>query len=88
MSQFDIIKNMTKGVTMTKVMNRVIDDIQELSQDEKSNLIKFLIASMDEKHDENSENEWLELSKKRYEEIQSGQVQTQSWNEIKQRVLS
>ena len=79
---------MTKGVTMTKVMNRVIDDIQELSQDEKNNLIKFLIASMDEKHDENSENEWLELSQKRYEEIQSGQVQTQSWNEIKQRVLS
>ncbi|OQR40520.1 hypothetical protein AS859_11290 [Aliarcobacter cryaerophilus] len=79
---------MYKGVTMTKVMNRVIDDIQELSQDEKNNLIKFLIASMDEKHDENSENEWLELSQKRYEEIQSGQVQTQSWNEIKQRVLS
>ena len=73
---------------MTKVMNRVIDDIKELSQDEKSNLIKFLIASMDEKHDENSENEWLELSQKRYEEIQYGQVQTQSWNEIKQRVLS
>lgn len=73
---------------MTKVMNRVIDDIKELSQDEKSNLIKFLIASMDEKHDENSENESLELSQKRYEEIQSGQVQTQSWNEIKQRVLS
>ena len=73
---------------MTKVMNRVIDDIKELSQDEKSNLIKFLIASMDEKHDVNSENEWLELSQKRYEEIQSGQVQTQSWNEIKQRVLS
>ena len=79
---------MYKGVTMTKVMNRVIDDIQELSQDEKNNLIKFLIASMDEKHDENSENEWLELSQKRYEEIQYGQVQTQSWNEIKQRVLS
>ena len=79
---------MYKGVTMTKVMNRVIDDIQELSQDEKNNLIKFLIASMDEKHDENSENEWLALSQKRYEEIQSGQVQTQSWNEIKQRVLS
>ena len=79
---------MYKGVTMTKVMNRVIDDIQELSQDEKNNHIKFLIASMDEKHDENSENEWLELSQKRYEEIQSGQVQTQSWNEIKQRVLS
>ena len=79
---------MYKGVIMTKVMNRVIDDIKELSQDEKSNLIKFLIASMDEKHDENSENEWLELSQKRYEEIQSGQVQTQSWNEIKQRVLS
>lgn len=73
---------------MTKIMNRVIDDIQELSQDEKNNLIKFLIASMDEKHDKNSESKWAELSKKRYDEIQSNQVQTQSWNEIKQRVLN
>ncbi len=72
---------------MTKIMNRVIDDIQELSQDEKSNIIKFLIASLDERHDENSENEWANLSQKRYDEIQSGVVQTQSWDDIKQRVL-
>lgn len=72
---------------MAKLMNKVIDDIQELSQSEKNNLIKFLIVSMDEKHDENSENEWANLSKKRYEEIQSSVVQTQSWDEIKQKIL-
>ncbi len=73
---------------MTKIMHRVINDIQELSQTERNNLIKFLIASMDEKYDENSENEWANLSKKRYDEIQAEVIQTQSWDEIKQRVFS
>ena len=54
---------------MTKIMHRVINDIQELSQIEKNNLIKFLIASMDETYDENSENEWANVSIKRYNEI-------------------
>lgn len=73
---------------MTKIMHRVINDIQELSQIEKNNLIKFLIASMDETYDENSENEWANVSIKRYNEIQSKNVQTQSWDEIKQRVFN
>lgn len=73
---------------MTKIMNRVIDDIQILSQEEKSNLIKLLIASMDEAHDKNSDEQWAILAKKRDEEIDLGQVETMNWNQIKQQVLS
>ena len=73
---------------MTKIMNRVIDDIQILSQDEKSSLIKLLIASMDETHDKDSDEQWANLANKRYEEIDLGQVETVNWNQIKQQVLS
>jgi len=73
---------------MTKIMNRVIDDIQILSQDEKSSLMKLLIASMDERHDKDSDAQWANLAKKRYEEIDSGHVEAVNWNHIKQQVLS
>lgn len=73
---------------MTKIMNRVIEDVQTLSINEKNDLMKFLIASMDEVHDNDSDQQWADLAKKRYEEIESGKVQTVSWDHIKQQVLS
>ena len=84
--EFGII--IIRGIIMTKIMNRVIDDIQILSQDEKSSLMKLLIASMDETHDKDSDEQWANLANKRYEEINSGQVETVNWNHIRQQVLS
>ena len=40
---------------MTKIMNRVLQDIQILSINEKNDLMKILIASMDENHDNDSD---------------------------------
>jgi putative addiction module component (TIGR02574 family) len=73
---------------MTKIMNKVLEDIQTLSTNEKNHLMKFLIASMDESHDNDSDQEWANLAKQRYEEIESGKIQTVSWKHIKQQVLS
>ena len=73
---------------MTKIMDRVIEDVQALSINEKNDLMKFLIASLDETHDNDSDQQWADLAKKRYEEIESGKVQTVSWDNIKQQVLS
>ena len=36
---------------MTKIMDKVVNDIQELSQTEKNDLLKYLIYSMDDTHD-------------------------------------
>lgn len=69
-------------------MERVIEDVQSLSTNEKNNLMKYLIASLDETHDNDSEQLWANLAKQRYEEIESGKVQTVSWDSIKQQVIS
>ncbi len=73
---------------MTKIMERVIEDVQTLSTDEKNNLMKFLIASLDETHDNDSEQQWANLAKQRLDEIESGKVKTVSWDTIKQQVIS
>ncbi len=73
---------------MTKIMNKVLEDVRTLSTNEKNDLMKFLIASMDEIHDNDSDQQWANLAKQRYQEIESGKVQTVSWEHIKQQVLS
>ncbi len=73
---------------MTKVMDRILNDVQELSQSEKNDLVNFLIASMDKSHDKNSEQEWADLAKSRFDDIKSGKIETQNWEQIKQRILS
>ncbi len=73
---------------MTKIMNRVLQDIQILSLNEKNDLMKILIASMDENHDNDSDKFWIDIAKNRFEEIESKKVQTLNWNQIKQQVLS
>ena len=73
---------------MTKIMNRVLQDIQILSINEKNDLMKILIASMDENHDNDSDKFWTDIAKNRFEEIESKKVQTLNWNQIKQQVLS
>jgi putative addiction module component (TIGR02574 family) len=73
---------------MTIVMNRVLKDIQTLNTEEKSNIIKYLIASMDEKHDENSDQLWADVAQKRLNDIETKKIQTVSWDEIKQKILS
>lgn len=73
---------------MTKLMDKIVRDVQELSQNEKNTLVKYLIASMDDAHDVDSDKEWADLSKKRFEEIESKKVQTLPWEQIKAQVLA
>lgn len=73
---------------MTKIMDRVVHDVQELSSEEKNTLLKLLISSMDNKHDIDSDDQWASLAQQRINEIKSGKIQTVSWNQIKQKVVS
>ena len=49
-------------------MNRVLQDIQILSSNEKNDLMKILIASMDENHDNDSDKFWADIAKNRFTE--------------------
>lgn len=73
---------------MTKIMDRVIGDIQTLSSSEKNTVMRCLVSSLDEVHDDDATQEWAELSKNRLEDITSSKVQAKSWDEIKKEVLS
>jgi len=73
---------------MTQNMNRAVNNIKELTQNERNEILKLLITSMDEAHDLDSQKEWADLALKRYEEIESKSIQTVSWDNIKEKVLS
>lgn len=73
---------------MTMPMNEILRNINSLNIDEKSSILKYLIASMDEMHDENSDAMWAEVAKKRLQEIKTNTVETTSWDEIKQKILA
>ena len=73
---------------MTTVLQKVVNDVQKLSQSEKNNLLKYLIASMDDTQDADSDQAWADLAEKRLDEIKSQKVQTLNWDQIKQQILS
>ncbi|MBD3795617.1 MAG: addiction module protein [Epsilonproteobacteria bacterium] len=73
---------------MTATMQSLITNIDTLNPIEKGFIAQYILASLDTKHDKNSEKIWAKLVQKRYQEIESGTVQTLSWDEIKQKVLS
>lgn len=73
---------------MTMPMNEILRNINSLNIDEKSSILKYLIASMDEMHDENSDAMWAEVANKRLQEIKTNTVETTSWDEIKQKILA
>jgi putative addiction module component (TIGR02574 family) len=73
---------------MTQNMHKAVNDIKELTQSERNEILKLLIVSIDENHDLDSQKEWANLATKRLNEIESKSVQTVEWDTIKERVLS
>jgi len=72
---------------MTATMNNVMSELDTLSTSEKGMIAKYLIASLDDKHDEDSAQAWATLAKNRYEDIQSGKAKTVSWESMKASIL-
>jgi len=73
---------------MTQNMHKAVNDIKELTQSERNEILKLLIVSIDENHDLDSQKEWMDLATKRLNEIESKSIQTVGWDTIKERVLS
>ena len=72
---------------MTIAMNKAIEDLQELSPNEKGFVAQYLISSLDTAQDADAQAEWSELVKKRFESLENGDVQSVSWESIKNQIL-
>ncbi len=73
---------------MSAVFKQVIQNIGDLSSDEKALVAHCLISSLETRHDDSVDKTWGELANKRLLELESGAVKSISWKEIKKEVTS
>ena len=71
---------------MSDVFKQVIENIKELSSDERALVAHYLISSLEPRQDEGVDEAWAALSEKRLLELKSGEVKGVSWSEIKNEV--
>ncbi len=71
---------------MSVAFKQVIENIENLSSEEKALVARCLISSLEEKHDDCVDQAWGELAKKRFAELDSGEVKGVSWSEIKNKI--
>ncbi len=71
---------------LSAVLKQVIENIENLSADEKALVAHCLISSLEVKHDDSVDQAWADLSRQRFSELESSTVTGVSWNEIKNKV--
>jgi len=73
---------------MSAIFKQIIQDIGELSSDEKALVAHCLISSLETKHDDSVDRAWGELAEKRFSELESGAIKGVSWDDIRNKVTS
>lgn len=71
---------------MSAVFKQVIENIRNLSSDERALVAHCLISSLEIKHDDSVDEAWSELAQKRFMELESGTTKGVSWDTIKNKV--
>ncbi len=71
---------------MSAVFKQVIENIKQLSPDERALVAHCLISSLETGQDDNVDEAWAALAEKRYLELESGMVKGVSWDNIKNEV--
>ncbi len=71
---------------MSAAFKQVIENIKDLSPDERALVAHCLISSLELRQDEGVDEAWAELSEKRLMELKSGEVKGVSWGDIKNKV--
>lgn len=64
-------------------LEQVIQETKGLSANDRALLAHCLISSLETQHDEGVDAAWSSLAEQRVDEIETGEVQTVSWREIK-----
>ncbi len=71
---------------MSAAFKQAIENIKDLSPDERALVAHCLISSLESRQDEGVDEAWAELSEKRLMELKSGEVKGVSWRDIKNKV--
>jgi len=71
---------------MSAKMKQVIENIKDLSSDEKALIAHCLISSLETKQDDIVDDAWAAIAETRFSELMSGSVQGVSWEEIKKEI--
>ena len=71
---------------MSAVFKQVIENIENLSSDEKALVAHCLISSLEVKHDDSVDQAWGKLAQQRFTELESGAVKGVTWGEIKNKI--
>ena len=69
---------------MSETLKYLMDNISQLSTQEKAIAAHCLLSSMNSKSDDNVDKEWLRLAEQRSAELVSGDVEPLTWTQIKQ----
>lgn len=73
---------------MAAELNQVFHDALELSESERATLVGLLIESLEaEELDVDVEAAWAAEAERRWQEIESGQVKTIPWEEVRANLL-
>ena len=74
---------------MAAELNQVFHDALELSDNERATLVGLLIESLEagETTDPEAEAAWAVEAERRWQEIESGQVKTIPWEEVRADLL-
>jgi len=72
---------------MSAKMKQVIDNIKDLTAQERALVAHCLISSLENSQDEGVDDEWANLAEKRYKELESGKVQGVTWNDMKKDII-
>ena len=67
-------------------IKQVIENSKHLNSRERALVAHCLISSLETRQDEGVDQAWVDLAEKRYEELQSGLVESVSWKDIKKDV--
>ncbi len=71
---------------MSASFKQVIENIENLTPDEKALIAHCLISSLEARQDDSVDEAWGALAQKRLVELKSGTVASVSWDKIKSKI--
>jgi putative addiction module component (TIGR02574 family) len=73
---------------MATELRQLFREALELTDNDRAPLAGLLIESLETPGDPDAESAWAEEAERRWQEIESGKVQTIPWEEIKAELMS